>query len=203
MCSETPKSSLSSLVVRPIKSEEACQFKALLAEHHYLGASPKIGETLWYVATCRDSWAALLTFLAAALKSAAKDQWIGWDYRHRYGRLKLLANNSRFFYPPWLEPAQSWLPRPCVVCEAHIFRLGKNDLGTPSCFWKLSLIQDVTEGQFTVQPIGSIWDKQGDLNEQERATAQPLSRRNSFLSCPCRPMPGHCCQPQPSHHLIV
>ena len=105
MCSETPKSSLSSLVVRPIKSEEACQFKALLAEHHYLGASPKIGETLWYVATCRDSWAALLTFLAAALKSAARDQWIGWDYRHRYDRLKLLANNSRFLIlPGWSLP---------------------------------------------------------------------------------------------------
>lgn len=100
MFSESTKSSLPSLMLRPIKHEEASQFKSLLAEHHYLGASPKISETLWYVATSSDQWVALLTFSAAALKCAARDQWIGWSYRHRYDRLKLLVNNSRFLILP-------------------------------------------------------------------------------------------------------
>jgi hypothetical protein len=26
--------------------------------------------------------------------------WIGWDFRHHYDRLHLIANNSRFLIPP-------------------------------------------------------------------------------------------------------
>ena len=70
--------------------------------HHYLGALPKIGETLWYVATYRDEWVALLSFSAAAWKCAVRDRWIGWEYRHQYDRLNLIANNSRFLIlPDW------------------------------------------------------------------------------------------------------
>lgn len=68
--------------------------------HHYLGSLPKIGHTLWYVALWRDQWVALLSFSAAAWKCAARDQWIGWDFRHQYDRLNLLANNSRFLILP-------------------------------------------------------------------------------------------------------
>ena len=70
--------------------------------HHYLGALPKIGETLWYVATYGDEWVALLTFSAAALKCGVRDRWIGWDFRFQYDRLRYLANNSRFLIlPDW------------------------------------------------------------------------------------------------------
>lgn len=68
--------------------------------HHYLGALPKIGHTIWYVATVDKQWLALLSFSAAALKCAARDTWIGWGYRHQSGRLNLIANNSRFLILP-------------------------------------------------------------------------------------------------------
>lgn len=68
--------------------------------HHYLGALPKIGNTIWYVAIEGDQWLALLSFSAAALKCSARDEWIGWDYRHQYDRLNLVANNSRFVILP-------------------------------------------------------------------------------------------------------
>jgi hypothetical protein len=68
--------------------------------HHYLGALPKIGNTLWYIATVEDQWLALLSFSAPALKCSARDQWIGWGYRHQYDRLNLVANNSRFLILP-------------------------------------------------------------------------------------------------------
>jgi len=68
--------------------------------HHYLGALPKIGHTIWYVATVDKQWLALLSFSAAALKCAARDVWIGWGYRHQSGRLNLIANNSRFLILP-------------------------------------------------------------------------------------------------------
>ena len=47
--------------------------------HHYLGALPKIGETLWYVAHLNGTWLALAVFSAAALKCRARDAWVGWD----------------------------------------------------------------------------------------------------------------------------
>ncbi|MCU7880437.1 MAG: DUF4338 domain-containing protein [Candidatus Thiodiazotropha sp. (ex Lucinoma aequizonata)] len=49
-----------------------------------LGASPKIGNALWYIATVEEQWLALLSFSASALKCKcfAGDQWIGWGYRH-------------------------------------------------------------------------------------------------------------------------
>lgn len=68
--------------------------------HHYLGALPKIGHTLWYIATWGETWAALLSFSAAAWKCAARDAWIGWDFRIQYDRLHLIANNSRFLILP-------------------------------------------------------------------------------------------------------
>jgi len=73
-----------------------------MQNHHYLGDLPKISETLWYIAMFHGEWVALLTFSAAALKCAARDQWIGWSYRHQFDRLKLVVNNSRFLIlPQW------------------------------------------------------------------------------------------------------
>ena len=76
-----------------------------MQEHHYLGALPKISETLWYRATFDNQWVALLSFSAAALQCSARDRWIGWHYRHQFDRLKLVTNNSRFLIlPHWHFP---------------------------------------------------------------------------------------------------
>ena len=91
--------------VRPVERFEEARYRELMHAHHYLGALPKIGETLWYVATWREEWVALLSFSAAALKCAVRDRWIGWGFRHQYDRLQLIANNSRFLIlPDWHRP---------------------------------------------------------------------------------------------------
>jgi hypothetical protein len=96
---------LSEVLVRPVRPLEEQRFQHLMSKHHYLGALPKISETLWYVATFADRWVALLSFSAAALKCSPRDRWIGWDFRHQYDRLKLLTNNSRFLIlPDWHFP---------------------------------------------------------------------------------------------------
>ena len=93
---------LREIVVRPVHPFEEQRYQKLMQEHHYLGSLPKISETLWYVATWRDEWVALLSFSASALKCSARDRWIGWDLRHQYDRLKLIVNNSRFLIlPDW------------------------------------------------------------------------------------------------------
>jgi len=93
---------LREIVVRPLCSCDEPRYQELMRQHHYLGALPKISETLWYVATWREEWVALLSFSAAALKCAVRDRWIGWNFRQRYSRLKLIVNNSRFLIlPDW------------------------------------------------------------------------------------------------------
>lgn len=96
---------LKEIFVQPVGRSEEQRYQDLMHEHHYLGRLPKISETLWYIAFWRDQWAALLSFSAAAWKCAPRDRWIGWGSRHQYGRLKLVANNSRFvILPEWHIP---------------------------------------------------------------------------------------------------
>ena len=93
------------VLVRPVEPSEEGRYKALMEEHHYLGFLPKIGETLWYLASWHGQWVALLSFSAAALKCAPRDRWIGWSYTHQYDRLKLVVNQSRFcILPDWHVP---------------------------------------------------------------------------------------------------
>jgi hypothetical protein len=88
------------LQVRPVLPSEEARYRELMQQHHYLGDLAKIGHTLWYVATLGEEWAALLSFSAAAWKCGVRDRWIGWDFRHQYGRLRLIADNSRFLILP-------------------------------------------------------------------------------------------------------
>ena len=98
--SEARRLNLREIVLQPVAAHEEGRFRTLMAAHHYLGALAKIGHTLWYVATWNGQWLALLSFSAAAWKCAARDVWIGWDFRHQYDRLHLVANNSRFLILP-------------------------------------------------------------------------------------------------------
>lgn len=96
---------LSEVQVRPVERSEEERYQEQMARHPYLGALAKIGETVWYVATWREQWVAQLSISAAALKCGVRDRWIGWDFRSQYGRLKLIANNSRFLIlPEWHWP---------------------------------------------------------------------------------------------------
>ena len=90
----------SEIKVTPVHSCEESTFQRLMQAHHYLGALPKIGHTIRYIATVDNQWLALLSFSAPALQCAARDQWIGWGYRHQFDRLNLVANNSRFLILP-------------------------------------------------------------------------------------------------------
>lgn len=95
---------LSELHLRPVERDEEARYQEQMTRHHYLGSLPKIGETVWYVATWRRQWVAQLSLSAAALKCGVRDRWIGWDFRSQYGRLNLIANNSRFL----ILPAGRW-----------------------------------------------------------------------------------------------
>jgi hypothetical protein len=91
---------LKQVTVRPVEVSEEPQYQGVMQQYHYLGALPKISNTIWYIATCDDHWLGLLSFSASALKCSARDRWIGWGHRLQYDRLHLVANNSRFLILP-------------------------------------------------------------------------------------------------------
>lgn len=96
---------MKSIIIRPVVRADEARYQELMQAHHYLGSCPKIGETLWYVATYGQEWVALVSFSAAAWKCGVRDRWIGWNFRFQYDRLKLVANNSRFLIlPNWHIP---------------------------------------------------------------------------------------------------
>ena len=110
---------LKEIILTPVQHSEEARFRSLLNAHHYLGALSKIGHTLWYVATFRGEWLALLIISAAAWKCAARDKWIGWSYRYQYDRLHLVANNSRFLILPEYH-FPNLASRTLSLCERRI-----------------------------------------------------------------------------------
>ncbi|MGH8141813.1 MAG: Druantia anti-phage system protein DruA [Steroidobacteraceae bacterium] len=127
--------------MRLVHHEEQPRFQQLMQAHHYLGALRKIGETLWYVASWRAQWVALLSFSAAALKIAARDRWIGWSYRQQYARLKLLANNTRFcVLPSWQRPNVA--SRTLALCERRLAQDWREAFGHP-----ILLLETFVDGQ--------------------------------------------------------
>jgi len=116
-----------------------------MLQHHYLGALPKIGETIWYVAAWREQWVALSSFSAAALKCAARDNWVGWDFRLKYQRLKLVTNNSRFLIlPQWHVP--NLASRILSLCQKRISADWQNKFGHLSISSTASWINVMTGG---------------------------------------------------------
>lgn len=104
-----------------------------MAAHHYLGALPKISETLWYVAFWRDQWVAILSFSAAALKCGPRDRFIGWDFRRQYDRLKLITNNSRFLIlPQWHY--KNLASRVLSLCQKRLSADWREAFGHPVLF---------------------------------------------------------------------
>jgi hypothetical protein len=121
---------LKNIEVRLVNADEAERFQAVMQDNHYLGALRKIGETVWYVATYRNEWVALLSFSAAALKCAVRDQWIGWSYRKQYARLRLVANNTRFCVLPAFQ-RPNVASRVLALCEHRISRDWNAAFGHP------------------------------------------------------------------------
>lgn len=76
--------------------KELKRFDRLLAEHHYLGASPPVGDFLRQAVLRDGQWVALLVWGPAALKLRDRERWIGWNSAMALERLKLVVQNRRY-----------------------------------------------------------------------------------------------------------
>ena len=156
---------LSEVIVRPVEvSEETC-FKQQMQAHHYLGALPRIGNTIWYVAARAGEWLALLSFSAAALKCGVRDRWIGWGYRHQYDRLNLIANNSRFLILPQ-HHHKNLASRVLSLCRQRIQRDWVQRFGYPLLL--LETFVDPTRFVGTIYRAAN-WQYVGDSRGYQRS----------------------------------
>ena len=71
--------------------------------HHSLGALPKIGNTIRYVAELEDCWVSLLSISAPALKCSARDRWIGWGYHHKNLASQILSRCRHRIQQDWRD----------------------------------------------------------------------------------------------------
>jgi hypothetical protein len=167
--------------LQPVTTAQEERFQTLMQAHHYLGALPKIGHTLWYVASWAGEWVALLSFSAAAWKWGARDTWIGWDFRHQYDRLHLIANNSRFLILPD-DHYPNLASRVLALCERRLVRDWQERFGYPLLL--LETFVDPRHFHGTIYRAAN-WRYVGDTRGFRRTRAgysdQPEASKRIFL----------------------
>lgn len=104
---EGPLASVTPILLRPVMtSEDRKRWKAYLQTYHYLGYKHPFGASLGYfiVSEPRKQELGCFVFTASASWALApRDQWIGWDKKHREKLLSLILSNDRFLIFPWVK----------------------------------------------------------------------------------------------------
>ena len=96
---------LRTIFLEPVVSKsEGLYWRELIGRYHYLGYKTLVGAQLRYLIRAESGvLLGCLGFSAAAWKSAARDQWIGWNGPEREKNLERIVDNSRFLVLPWIR----------------------------------------------------------------------------------------------------
>jgi hypothetical protein len=87
----------SPLTVRVVVDRKEIEaFDRRLADKHYLGSTPSVGDFLRQVVEREGEVVGQLAWGAAALKLKDRELWIGWDRSQQAQRLKLVVQNRRY-----------------------------------------------------------------------------------------------------------
>ena len=85
-------------------AEHEKAFNYLLKEYHYLSYGRPVGQNMKYlILGANGRFLGGLLFGAAAWKTEARDQWIGWSSDERERNLGLICNNTRFLILDWIK----------------------------------------------------------------------------------------------------
>jgi hypothetical protein len=91
------------LTIQCVRSGEDYLWHYLLHHYHYLGDPKLVGEHIKHVALINGQVVACLAWSSAAWKVKSRDDFIDWDQATRQKNLHLIANNTRFLIPPWIQ----------------------------------------------------------------------------------------------------
>ena len=92
------------IAVVTARSDDSALFNCLVSRYHYLGLRNTVGANMKYLVRDRaDRPLSCLLFGSAAWKTAARDEFIGWDQTTREKNLSSITNNTRFLILPWVR----------------------------------------------------------------------------------------------------
>ena len=104
---EGPLDLVTPITLRVVTTKEDRErWKAYLQTYHYLGYKHPFGAHLGYFIVSEPLQQELGCFVFAASAAwalAPRDQWIGWDKKHREKLLQLILSNDRFLIFPWVK----------------------------------------------------------------------------------------------------
>ena len=90
-------------VLELVDKRQSAIWNEYIDRYHYLGYTALPGAQLRYFVKSNGRVVALLGFGAAAWKTAARDDYIGWSAQQRKKNLHLIVNNARFLILPWVH----------------------------------------------------------------------------------------------------
>ena len=95
---------LGPLQIRQVRrSELEGLYNSLIEYHHYLGYTHAVGEQLKFLIFSGHRPIACFTFSSAPRHLGPRDRFIGWSTHQRRANIHLIAYNSRFLIPPWVQ----------------------------------------------------------------------------------------------------
>jgi hypothetical protein len=90
-------------VLKEALGSESYLWDYLLAQYHYLGRAPLVGEHLKELVFIGEQVVGCLGWASAAWKIGPRERHIGWSVAQKRARLHLLVNNVRFLLLPWVR----------------------------------------------------------------------------------------------------
>ena len=100
---------LGEITVKPITSrdtKESKLWRALLEQHHYLGAGPLCGAQIRYIVESSNyGYIGALAFTSATWALKDRDEHVGWSESARRANLDKVVLNARFLLAPTLKTA--------------------------------------------------------------------------------------------------
>jgi hypothetical protein len=85
------------------RTPEEALFDWLLASEHYLGYARAVGEHLKFTVYAGLRPVALFAWSSAARHLGPRDRYVGWAPERRRANIRLLAYNTRYLIPPWVQ----------------------------------------------------------------------------------------------------
>jgi len=98
---------VSPVTLKPVISKEDREsWKRHIQTYHYLGFKHPVGSSLGYFIyseKLQQNLGCLLFSASASWALAPRDEWIGWEKKHRQKLLHLILSNNRFLIFPWIN----------------------------------------------------------------------------------------------------
>lgn len=85
------------------KSEDKKLWNCLIEQYHYLKSSTIVGRQMKYLIYCEERPVACIGWGDSVWHMRDRDNWIGWNEKHRTRRRHLIINNVRFLILPWVK----------------------------------------------------------------------------------------------------